>query len=586
LFGICLKLYFKDPNIFLQTSHDLKLIFGNRNDWSPKQKSLIVRAVSLSLFLHGSHLHTAKTDGFRDLEIMYENLFFLSTLLVEGDLDPIDAEAAESAIHRASLFLLPFFDPYLSEDSRLTMHYTSIGFPEISGIKEDLRIRYMNFFVKNKAMFRRIALEKRPQQNELSVNDADMGWAGIFIPFYKEGATKGFEEFLTPLIEAPLTATVDQIFLNRRLHEEAAAQLLAALKSDSSRTYYKIQYAQELFSRYLNSLEKLEMDPRYLWPVSGVSGARLAEKLSRTENDFTPDVAAAFVADAFAGQHGKTGRIRIGAEFFRSRVDRSTGELVVSGFGRELLRTRDWKKGANRKRGAVASTGLSLTDFKIALQKSFDAVKSLPPAPSLDAKKALVVINLESLNSGAREFDGMILPLLARELDYAHRRSYGKEAKFLLIGKPASLELAGARLADYFKGGQDFIYTVENQIPEEYARRKAFVTDPSNPRPGRNFYAHVPVEGDVPNLRAALRLAPDLARIEELSVNDPDFVRLKQGLELFLGEPIKSVADFIAAIEAVSKNAGRYSLPALAQVPAALAIAAARLACRMVEQSA
>jgi hypothetical protein len=146
--------------------------------------------------------------------------------------------------------------------------------------------------------------------------------------------------------------------------------------------------------------------------------------------------------------------------------------------------------------------------------------------------------------------------------------------------------LAETRLAERFKNGQDYIFTDDASVPAGYKQHKVHMTDPANPRPGRNFYAERLGKGDVPNLRVALRLASDLARIDRLDVNDPDFIRLKQRLETFLGFTIDNVADFIEAIEAASKNPGRYSLPALARVPSNLVLAAARLASSMIEQSA
>ena len=332
-------------------------------------------------------------------------------------------------------------------------------------------------------------------------------------------------------------------------------------------------------------------------PQSEIQGPPIAARLAVAAEDFTPDDAVEFLTQVFGERHGKTGRLWIGSKRFRSHFDQKTQELVILGFGRELLRTKDWKtKRAASERHDLGrpdtrpmdSVGISLSDFKILLQNSFDAVKDLPANPALD-QETLVVINLESLNPKLKGFDGMILPHLIRELAYAQRHSSGKKVKYLLTGRKASKEMAAARLASYFKSGQDWrgsIFTERKTIPAAYKRRRVFVTDPDNPRRGRNFYIQMPEEGDILNFRATLRLATWLARIKELNVNDPDFAQFKQIFEKFLGRPIDNMADFIAAIEAASKNRSRYSLPVLVRVSTNLALAAARLANSMTEQSA
>ncbi len=113
------------------------------------------------------------------------------------------------------------------------------------------------------------------------------------------------------------------------------------------------------------------------------------------------------------------------------------------------------------------------------------------------------------------------------------------------------------------------------------------MTTPDHAMQGmRNFYVQPFKAGDIPNFRGMIKTSLMLARLETLDVNDPEFIQIKNSMELLTGYQIQDVADFISAIQATSKNRSFYALPPIVKVAINAIIQAARLAVRMSEQSA
>jgi hypothetical protein len=307
------------------------------------------------------------------------------------------------------------------------------------------------------------------------------------------------------------------------------------------------------------------------------SGARLAVVVPQ-------DKALDFLQFVFSKMR-QSGRIVIDSDLYELHVENN--ELVITGFGGELLRTKKWKNVVTENTDAGSPFELSLPDAQLLLKKSFNQINDIPIDPALNQIKALGSINLDALNPDLKGFNEIILLPLLEELNVAHHRPDGRNAKFLLIGNEKVLQLATAELAKKFKSGQDFILTDETLVSADYKKNSVFMTTPENARPDiRNFYVQTPKEGDFLNLRGMIRFSLALARIRRLSTTDPQFMQVKAGMELLLGHSINDVKDFIEAIEAISSNRVLYALPALFHATVNAALQAARLAVRMSAQSA
>jgi hypothetical protein len=193
-----------------------------------------------------------------------------------------------------------------------------------------------------------------------------------------------------------------------------------------------------------------------------------------------------------------------------------------------------------------------------------------------------------------RGFDEVIIPLLIREMNLAHKRPWGRNAVFLLKGNKALKDRVLWQIKDFLHGPQDFIFSGEegSQLPSEYAEAKQIViTTPGQTiEPGRrHFYMQSIKEGDIPNFRGSFRASLALGRVDKLETTNPRFLEIKDFIQLLLGYPIEDAGEFIQVLEGKLQDEERvksYALPAITRLPINLILQAARLAIKMAEQAA
>lgn len=208
--------------------------------------------------------------------------------------------------------------------------------------------------------------------------------------------------------------------------------------------------------------------------------------------------------------------------------------------------------------------------------------------PALDGKNALVTINLTGFDPKTKGMRELVIPYLAKELAYAARHNYGKNARFLIEGSDEIKEMILTEVGK-ISGLDEFIFTDRNQVPAGFDKHEAVVTDPSNKITGlKNLYTQVPQEGDLPNFRALIKLSLNLARIEKLDTTDEDFRQFVDDLKIMLGwnedvEIIDLRQAIQAAVEIIDK---RFVFGMITKVPVNAALAVARLALVMTQQSA
>ena len=292
-----------------------------------------------------------------------------------------------------------------------------------------------------------------------------------------------------------------------------------------------------------------------------------------------------FIAQVYSATK-QTGQLAIDRSVFQ--VSEDSGYLVIHGFGKELLRTKDYRSIAGS--GEQAQIQISMTELKTALDNAHAAVEDAEIGEELDGTKAVGVIDLAGLNPDVSGFDEVVIPLLIEELKLAHHRSWGKNSKFLLKGDPTLI----ARVSAQIPSGQVFIVTSEEELGKEYTdAKRILITSPGNltVQGMRHFFIQSPQAGDLPNFRGMLRASLSLARVEDLKSTDPRFLDVLNFVGLLVGHEISDLEEYIRVTEnpgavAIEKIQELYALPAITRLAINQILQGARLAIRMSRQSA
>jgi HEAT repeat protein len=282
-----------------------------------------------------------------------------------------------------------------------------------------------------------------------------------------------------------------------------------------------------------------------------------------------------------------TGQLAVDRTVFQIKEEK--GELVINGFGKELLRTKGYQKIARESDDHEVT--VSMADYQLALEQANQIIEEALPASSLDELEAVAVIDVDSLNPGAWTFETLIAPLLAEEAKLSQGLPWGKKGKFLLEGDKSLVEKIMSRLKESYPG-QNFVFDGEENLPENYrqAPRILITAKPEKARLDiRYFFLEALKEGSVPNIRGAFKAAFRLARIKELNVQNPQFTEARDFITTLVGfsvnetELIHLVEEgHLISLEIIQK----YRLPEITRLSLNKLAQGARLVLQMTRQSA
>lgn len=287
---------------------------------------------------------------------------------------------------------------------------------------------------------------------------------------------------------------------------------------------------------------------------------------------------------------GREGGIVIGDEEFMIRQEEPGDLLTIYSGGRVLTRLLpdQVREFAEPPAQGTAQITVQLQIFKQMLEKAIGAARDIKLDTSLDKRPVTLEVDLDAFDPG-QGFREAILPLLVEELRHARRYPYGEKSAILLrSADPVTAQDAATELNLYGL----IAFTREDQLPTGFKDKKTriLLTTPESAGQDssvRRLYLRAPAKGDIPNFRAGIRAALGLARLESLDVPSLVSSRIDQLLRAFV--PDIDLALFVRVSAAGSTDtalAGRVALPPIVRLPVEAWIRGARLAVRLIQQSA
>jgi hypothetical protein len=291
---------------------------------------------------------------------------------------------------------------------------------------------------------------------------------------------------------------------------------------------------------------------------------------------------------------GKVGDIAIGNNVIE--VTKVGNDLVIGIPGQAPLTidSTHYKEDPDKSNAThqALNVSISMSDLKMILDKSYDQTKNIQIDEALDGKPATVEIDLNHFKLQGLGLREAILPVLIEEIRSVHKQAYGANAKYLIKGSDATLvEQVIARLNE--GTGNDLIaFSSESKLTGGYAELKNRIILATPQAQGlsagiKRFYMKTPEQGDIPNFRAALKLSLAIARLDEVNVGSLNTSRISDLLHAFI--PTENLATFVKVVIAEITDEEEikiFALPAIIKLPIESWIQGARMAAKLILQSA
>ncbi|MFT7637801.1 MAG: preprotein translocase subunit SecA/DNA-binding protein Fis, partial [Candidatus Omnitrophota bacterium] len=194
LFGLSLKYFINSANYQEYGTHQLfeelstKLTnIAKKSAQSERLRQVFDQALALSVFLHGSHLHSVMGDAEIDFRILLSNMRYLFAELESGQLDQVTAEMIQTGLARALVFVVPYFEHYPDFDPRGPAEEIESAFPQIIVSVENVQ-GFRDLIYQNKERIEQLAQDYFEGVKDLTL-------AGLSIFLYHNGAW-GFEHIM------------------------------------------------------------------------------------------------------------------------------------------------------------------------------------------------------------------------------------------------------------------------------------------------------------------------------------------------------------------------------------------------------
>ncbi len=285
---------------------------------------------------------------------------------------------------------------------------------------------------------------------------------------------------------------------------------------------------------------------------------------------------------------GKTGEIAIGDDIFALKAEDGRLDVYVSGRRLISLDPGQYKEIAGLSGALSAEISMSMADFKLVLEESHRKAAAIPAGEALYGREAVVEINLDHFDPG-QGFEEAVLPVLIEELKHAHRQAYGKKAVFLIKSADAG---RAERVAAAMNERSVTAFTSDTELPAGYQRKEQRVAlatpGAEGLAPGvKRFFLKNVERGDIPNFRAALKLALAIARLEKVDAAGLQSGRIAELLGLFVKDlNIGLLADVVNGLNQDPGAIDAIALPSIVRLPIDSWIRGARMASKLILQSA
>jgi hypothetical protein len=280
----------------------------------------------------------------------------------------------------------------------------------------------------------------------------------------------------------------------------------------------------------------------------------------------------------------------VGAE--ELEIELKEGVLIIHSPGRGLLVIQNYKRVAT-DRGAegTATVQFSMSDLQLAIQRARRGVDSaLSEAwQALQGTKALVEIDLSSFDSGERDFEDFVAPLLVRDL----RPGDLESARVLLKGTEDQKKRVSDEIRSFDPSLTRFVYFNESEIEADYKDVRRTVIGSSQARVlGKRLLLVKKLErGDLPNFKGLLKTAifQDRISAEDFVVSSVYFRKFAEAYRILLQKEIPDLSDLLAVLEGVETNQEKiryFEIPPVLKLPLNVLLQGARLAIKMAAQAA